>query len=414
MVYIKNNFDKNNTNITNDDILQYALSNGIINIEDVQEKIAMREREELLSKHPYKVWEGKDGKWYTYLPDEEKGRVLKKRNNKIDIDIAIIDYWKRETENPTVKDIYQEWINNKLNREEISNATKNRYDRQFNESMSVFGKRRIKSVTPFDIENFILNIIYEKSLTQKGYSNLRTLIYGIFRRAKKMGFISYSISEVIQDMEISRKIFRKTNKDDSELIFMQDEVPKIIKYICTIEKNDILSLGILLLFKTGLRPGELAGLEWQDVYGNNIHVCRTEIRYSTDSEKNIYTVRNFPKTEAGIRNVIIPDNAIWIIKEIRRINPFGKYVFEKNGERIKTYQFSQKLETICRRTGIKVKSLNKIRKTYGTILIDANVDESLVISQMGHTNIKTTKTYYYKNRRNEKEMAEIINKVSSL
>lgn len=414
MIHIDTNYNKDNTDITNDDILQYALSNGIINIEDVQEKIAMREREELLNKHPYKVWEGKDGKWYTYLPDKEKGRMLKKRNNKKDIEISIINYWRKEIENPTVKDIYQEWINNKLVREEISNATKNRYDRQFNESMSEFGKRRIKSVTPFDIENFILNIIHEKSLTQKGYSNLRTLIYGIFRRAKKMGFVSYSISEVIQDMEISRKIFRKTNKDDSELVFMQDEVPKIIKYICTIEKNDILSLGILLLFKTGLRPGELAGLEWQDVYGNNIHVCRTEIRYSTDSEKNIYTVRNFPKTEAGIRNVIIPDNAIWIIKEIRKINPFGKYVFEREGERIKTYQFSQKLETICRRTGIKVKSLNKIRKTYGTILIDANVDESLVISQMGHTNIKTTKTYYYKNRRNEKEMAEIINKVSSL
>lgn len=78
MVYIKSNLD-NNTNITNDDILQYALSNGIINIEDVQEKIAMREKEELLSKHPYKIWGSKDGKWYTYLPDESRGRILKKK-----------------------------------------------------------------------------------------------------------------------------------------------------------------------------------------------------------------------------------------------------------------------------------------------------------------------------------------------
>lgn len=53
-------------------------------------------REELLKRHPYKIWQGKDGKWYTYLPDKEKGRVLKKKSTKNKMEDLIILYYKQE------------------------------------------------------------------------------------------------------------------------------------------------------------------------------------------------------------------------------------------------------------------------------------------------------------------------------
>ena len=105
-----------------------------------------------------------------------------------------------------IEEIYNEWIEGKLQREEISRATKNRYDRQYRESMTEFGKRRIKSIDECDIEDFVLQAINEHSLTQKGYSNLRTLIYGIFKRAKKRKLVDFSITEVISYIEISCKI----------------------------------------------------------------------------------------------------------------------------------------------------------------------------------------------------------------
>ena len=66
----------------NDELLKYAVENGMINVSYVQEQIKMKKRKELLEKHPYKIWEGNDGKWYTYIPNQEKGRILKKRINK--------------------------------------------------------------------------------------------------------------------------------------------------------------------------------------------------------------------------------------------------------------------------------------------------------------------------------------------
>lgn len=73
------------------------------------------------------------------------------------------------------------------------------------------------------------------------------------------------------------------------------------------------------------------------------------------------------------------------------INPFGEYLFELNGKRIRTYSFTSRLKSICKKLDISPKSLNKIRKTYATTLIDSGVEESLIISQMGHTDIDTTK-----------------------
>ena len=74
-----------NVSISDAELLKYVIDNGMIDTAYVRDIIEMQKRKEILDKHPYKIWEGKDGKWYTYLPDEENGRVLKKRKTEKDI-----------------------------------------------------------------------------------------------------------------------------------------------------------------------------------------------------------------------------------------------------------------------------------------------------------------------------------------
>ena len=47
------------------DVLQYALENGMIDVKYVQEQIALNKRKELIEKHPYSIWKGKEGLWHT-------------------------------------------------------------------------------------------------------------------------------------------------------------------------------------------------------------------------------------------------------------------------------------------------------------------------------------------------------------
>lgn len=401
-----------NIDIPKSEILQYAIDNDMIDSVFIQEQIKMQRNEELLSKHPYKIWEGKDGKWYSYFPDKEKGRVLRKRNTEELIKDEIIAYWKKQESNPTISDIYSEWINGKVQREEITKATRDRYNRQYEQCFLDFGKHKIKSISEYDIEEFVLDTIYNCKLTQKGFSNLRTLILGIFKLARRKRLVSFSISELMNDMDISKKLFRRNVKSDDEQVFTTDELPKVLDYLQ--ENPDIVNLGIFLLFKTGLRIGELAALKKTDITQNVIHISKTEIHYNDGAGNVIYEVRDSPKTEAGIRDVVVPDSGIRILNRIRLLNPFGEYLFERRGKRIRTYVFRERLRNICRKLDITMKSPHKIRKTYGSILIDNNVQESLVINQMGHTDIKTTKKHYYRNRMNYTEKKNIINHVADL
>ena len=207
----------------------------------------LNKRKELIEKHPYSIWKGKEGLWHTQRSTVEKKRIHKRSSTRQGIEDIVADYWKEQMENPTVKDIYEQWITGKLSREEI----------------------------------FILNIIHEKNLTAKGYSNLRTLIYGIFKLAKKKKYI------------ISSQL-------------------------------DLINLGLLLAFKTGVRPGELAALQKEDLLDRSVDVHRTEIHYQNED---------------------------------------GENVFMKNGKRIRTYSFTWRLKSICQKLDIPVRSLNKIRKT---------------------------------------------------
>ncbi len=400
---------KNKT--TDSELLKYIKNNDIIDMVYIQEQMEMKKREELLSKHPYAIWEDKRGVWRTYFPDKEKGRIQRERRSKEALEDLIVDYWKAETDNPKISEIYKEWVEAKYRREEIETQTKNRYDREYKQIFTRFGQNRIKNIEPYDIEDFLLNALHEHNLSAKAFSNVKTLVRGIFRFAKKKGYVDYSISEILSDMEVSKRSFRKSRKANDELVFTEKDYIKLNEYLCQ-KKLDITDYGILLLFYTGMRPGELSALKSIDIdcKNNLIYVNRTEVRYEDENGKYVYEVRDFPKTEAGIRDVYLPDCAMWIVKEIRKLNPFGDYLFEKKGKRLKSCSFDRRIRTICKNADITEKSLNKIRKTYSSILVDSGASEGLIVSQLGHTNIKTTMDYYYKNRRNASQRIDALNK----
>ena len=99
------------------------------------------------------------------------------------------------------------------------------------------------------------------------------------------------------------------------------------------------------------------------------------------------------------------------MKKIRMLNPFSDYIFVKNGERIHTHSIRMRLRRVCDKVGIYRKSPHKIRKTYGSILLDNNIDQRIVIGQMGHTNILCTENHYHRNRRSIETKSAILSSI---
>lgn len=397
-----------NISMSDAELLKYAIENGMLDTALVQEKIEMQKRKELLSKHKYDVWKGNNGNWYTYLPDKEKGRVLKKRNSQNGIENLIVSYYKDLEEIHSIEDMFNEWIDCKLEYGEIQKQTYDRYKTDFQRFFDEdsFAKCDIRYVTEERLEGFIKKTIRDKNLTNKAYAGLRTILLGIFKHAKRKKQTDISITQFFGDIDISKKSFKKRIFTDEDSVFTDVEVEKIKNYIN--DNESLINLGVLLAFQTGLRVGELSALMPSDVKGNILHVNKTEVRYRGADDKYVFEVRESAKTDAGNRDVILGNDALDTVRRIKRLNPFGEYMFMRDGERIKEKAFSVKITKICKYVGIKERSIHKARKTYATKLINGNVDERIVIKQLGHTDISCTKNFYYYNN---KDMEEVRNQI---
>lgn len=136
------------------DLLNYALEHGMINLSYVQEQIDMNKRKELLEKHPYKISQGKDGKWRTYLPDKEKGRRLVKKSSREAVENTVVCYWKAEEENPTVKEVFDEWNDRRLTLQKISPGTHLRNAQVFKRHYIEMGKNTLNLLGRKNMKNF--------------------------------------------------------------------------------------------------------------------------------------------------------------------------------------------------------------------------------------------------------------------
>lgn len=397
-------------NPSDKELLNYALENGMIDVSTIQKTIEMNERKKYLEMHNHEVWQGKDGYFYTKVDDETKpgGRRMIKKSKREAVEDAIVDFYKTRKDEPTIESVFTEWVEQKMEYGEIQRQTQERYQVDFDRFFKEIKDKKIRYITEDDLEQFVKLSIYQNNLKAKAWGNLRSILSGMFKFAKKRGYTNISITSFLGDLEISRKAFCKDKKTDEESVFTDLEMRKLVK--CLREKPDIANLAILMAAYTGMRAGEVVALKWEDVNDKYIYVHRTQIRYREDG-KEIYEIRDFPKTEAGVRKIVIVDNLRPILKSLRMMNPFTEYVFIKDGEVMKKCVPSSSLRRMCDKAGIPRRGMHVLRKTYATRLLNANVEESVVKNQMGHTDIATTKGHYYYNDKGFESMAESIGKV---
>ena len=396
--------------MTEDDLLKYAIEQGIIDYGDIAERAILKKRSEILEKHPYSIWEGKNGFWYTRFRDKNGDLRLKKLKTKKAIEDFIIG--SAELTVPTIGDLFRSWISEKVLHEDILPTTQDRYEDDFNRYFDSLKDLKITKVNDRIIQDFVLDAIYKHRLSRKGFDNLRTVCYGIFKYARRKQECNIDIQRVFEELDIPKKAFREIDRPPQQEVFDNTESIILTDYLKN--SDNPIELGLLFLFATGIRVGELAALKWSECTNESIYVCRTEVRIPIGNNQYSYEVRESPKTPAARRFVPIPDKYNWILDRMRGLNPAGEYVFMNASGRIRTFTFRKHLSMACDRVGIPRRSLHKIRKTYASILLDNGCSEKMVREIMGHTSIDVTKTFYARRRRTMDEERSILNRISEL
>ena len=396
----KNRIDAN-------EVLQELIACGKLTLQGAEEIVMSKRREDALKRHTYSIWEAK-GYWWTHIRDASGKLLLRKRKSRDALADMLIDHERTLDQSAKLQVIFDGWIDKKLEYGEIQQQSYDRYQSEFARFFPAgcpLCDTPMGRITEADLEDHIKETISKLQLTRKGYSAMVTILRGTFRRAKKMGLTDISITSFFDELELPATIFRRRERDPEKETFAEQDIETVTGYLR--EHADIWNLALLLQFQTGLRVGELTALKWEDVEDDCLHVRRTEVKYKQNGKWTL-DVHEHPKTDAGRRDVMLPPGARDTIKRIRRINPFGEYLITNRGKRIRSNTLNKRLETVCEACGVLVHSTHKIRKTYGTTLLDARVEDSIVADQMGHKDVTTTrKLYYYCNKDRDTKLAQV-------
>lgn len=380
-------------------------------------------KNEILKCHERKMWQGKgkDQRWRTYVYIDGKRKVICK-NTREELERTIIKLLKEDEAEPRVSDIYDKLIEEKTKIKQ-SDGTIERYNRLYKTYLSDFAKLRVKSITPKDIKELFKEIIFKHSnkdehkLTQKEFSNMKGLVKLILLYAKSEGYISWLVSQELDDISgylLNENVFKKIKHTNEELVFSDEDITKL-KDVISEWGYDILNLAILFDFKVGCRPGELVALKYTDIVDDKVYITRTEVSRRDKEGHTHYEIKLSPKTEAGERAIPLPgdkEESLWILDMTRQVNPDGEYLFMQNGNRINQKQLRDRMARLCKRAGIVVKSPNKVRKTYASMLHENMLPDSTIQTVMGHTDITTTQKYYIKNRMSEDQISTQMKQVN--
>jgi len=405
-------------------LLQSILKQYNIEIEeeDVQKLKDEMERKVIIAKHKEfsNIWQGKNGRWYTYLPSENGRKQIAKSTEEKLNKVIFKHYYESNQENQkklvTLRTFYQTWLDYKsLHTNASSYIRKIDTDWRIHYLDNPIIDIPLVKLNYTTLDTWSHGMIKEQGLTKTKYYNISVIMRQALQYAVDIGVINESPFERVK---IKTKMFKPSKKKpDATQVFLEDEKPLIIaealKDFETTGK--VAPLGIILCFEIGARCGEMVGLKFSDVNENFIRIQRQEVRdYPNGTRKPaVYKVVEYVKTEAGIRNTYLTEYArylIGLIKDSNQNNGYfdDNYMFvDKNG-RLHTRAFDRHLRKYCRKIGIQAKSTHKIRKTYISTLFDADLNLNAIREQVGHADEQTTLRSYVYNRKTDEQTQSII------
>ena len=264
----------------------------------------------------------------------------------------------------------------------------------------------ISKIRIIDVQDFLEKVA--TITTRDIFSHTKSITRGTFVRAKKLGYVTFNISDIFDNLEASQKHLMPKEAEDKKEVYTDKENILLFGYIS--EHKTLYNLGILLLFVSGLRIGELIALNKDDVDNYVIHVTKT----LTKEYRNGHGYKHIgdsPNTISGKRYVPIPEKYHWIIDSIFELNQCSTlFLPSVKWKRIDPETMRSRLKSLCRKLQIDYKTIHAIRKTYITNMLDAGVNPKVVSTLVGHSNTIITEAVYHKDNKDLSEKIDIVNK----
>ena len=249
------------------------------------------------------------------------------------------------------------------------------------------GKQPIDQVKRGDIRNLLLKH-YKAGLSRSSVCIIRDCVSGIMGHALDEELIAANpVKGITKKLQLER-----TRRIEAEP-FNQSEVDQVL-HTCSESFPDYYPF-FLCAFRTGMRLGELLGLQWGDIDWNGQFIT---VRRS-------FKNRRLEKPKNGkTRRVDMSDQLIEVMRGLqtnrkREALKDGRgvvvdWIFHKGGEPIAQNSIRNVWNRLLLKAGIRRNRLHDIRHTYASLLLSNGQSPVYVKEQLGHSSIQITVDVY--------------------
>ena len=294
---------------------------------------------------------------------------------------------------------------------ELAPSTYKRYCRMLETRLlPYFGHFYINKIKPTDIMKFYDLLEKDTQLVRKkGNNGSKTkkplsgktilehhrLLRAMLHKAVYWQLIVANPAERVQPPK-ARKPKRRSYDDEQTKILLEN-----LELLSS--EDTKYKVAIILTVFTGVRLGELMGLEWQDVdFKNGIISINRSSQYLSDM--GVFT--KVPKTESSIREIAIPEFIISLLEEYKLWYEEQKSLYgelwtnsdrlfvQADGKPMHPSSISKWFVKYVGTIGLPVINFHGLRHTNASLLVAQNVDIAVVSARLGHAQISTTLDFY--------------------
>lgn len=283
---------------------------------------------------------------------------------------------------------------------ELEHTTETNYKRQLNARIRpALGNLQLEKITTLTITQFLHDLKNLKRPNEPAGAETKIYIYRMLKSIfTKLGEW-YNLDKNPMD-----KVVRPKNDNSPEInVYDEKESNAVLRLLE--HQSTQFRLFISLAFTSGMRKGELIGLEWKHI---KMDQALVEIRQSIPAYKDGLPVIKAPKTKKSVRTVSIPPS---MVEELRE---YQKEWFKLRTKNIDVWWQAEREFLFCDNAGMPVRPsttgdrwrkftkrnkirhirLQDIRHTSVTILINRGIHAKIISERVGHSNINTTMNVY--------------------
>lgn len=273
------------------------------------------------------------------------------------------------------------WIN-KIEKKGIKPSTLSSYQNKIDvHLLPYFGHLKLRDISKDLLDEWV----NEKSEILK-ISSIH-IIFSLLKRCLKEAvdydFLAYNICD---------KVCLPKWKKTKVLALSKCEQQKLTDY-CEKQKQ---GMPILFALDTGLRIGEICGLQWRDVdfVDKRIYVRRTRQRVpSSLLEAKTSVIDQSPKTVSSERYVPLTKRAFRILVTLKK-QANTEYVFSKRLKALEPRNLIRLFDQYKKTLGFYSITFHTLRHTFATRCIELGGNISSVSKLLGHSSIKMTLDIY--------------------